>query len=79
MISNDPGEEIRTGGDIGHIIGHVVRHPRIAGYWLAMWPPLTPRDCGMKKYKTRRGAVSRVRREWAAALEKAAIPQRLQK
>jgi hypothetical protein len=58
-------EEVRD--ESGALIGHVVPHPRMLGYWLAMWKPRTPRDCGMKRYRTRRGAENRVHREWLSA------------
>jgi len=46
----------------GALIGAVVPHPRIEGMWMAMWKPTNHRDSGMKKYKTRRGAIRRVER-----------------
>lgn len=48
----------------GKPIAGVVHHPRIPNQWLAMWPPsVERRDSGMKRYRTRAGAVRRVETE----------------
>ena len=41
----------------------VVQHPRICNAWLATWRPVNYTDCGMKRYKTRSGAIKRVMKE----------------
>ncbi len=64
--------------------GEVVPHPRMEGYWLAMWKPHGPGDCGFKRYKTQRGALRRVARETVgltlreqliAAIAKVGVPE----
>jgi len=44
----------------GKSVAGVVLHPRMEGFWMAVYPPANRRDSGMKRYKTRRGAVGRV-------------------
>lgn len=41
----------------GQIIAGAYPHPRIEGWWLAAVPPIDWRDSGLKKFKTRSGAV----------------------
>lgn len=50
----------------GKSIAGAFPHPRIIGWWLAIAPPLDWRDSGMKKFRTRRGAVAFVDRRLAA-------------
>ena len=40
-------------------------HPRILGAWLAVVPPRDHRDSGLKRFKSRRGAVAFVDRRMA--------------
>ena len=56
-------EEYEVRDERGELIGGAVPHPRMEGYWLAVWAPHDWRDCGIKRYKTRSGAIARVRRE----------------
>lgn len=51
-------------GEDGTSIGFAVPHPRMAGYWLACWKPRNRQDSGLKRYKTRQGAIARVRQEY---------------
>jgi len=46
--------------DSGKVIGAAVPHPRQEGMWMAMWKPTNANDSGMKRYKTRAGAIRRV-------------------
>jgi len=41
----------------GKPIAGAYPHPRMIGMWLAVVPPQGWRDSGMRKFKTRRGAV----------------------
>lgn len=52
--------QYRVTDKAGIYVGDAVPHPRIEGMWMAMWKPLHAGDCGMKRYKTRRGAIRRV-------------------
>ena len=56
--------EVRLDGN--GVIGHVGPHPRMPGFWMAVWKPRNIHDCGMKRYKTRKGAENRVVREGRA-------------
>ena len=51
----------------GSWLGAVVHHPRIEGYWMALWRAVDHRDCGMKRYKTWKGACALVEKKIAAA------------
>ena len=41
----------------GKPIAGAYPHPRMVGYWLAAVPPKDHRDSGLKRFKTRAGAV----------------------
>jgi len=58
----------------GQWVGAVVPHPRIEGYWMAMWKPADFRDSGMKRYKSWRGAVARVQRIYPGCVFRAPPP-----
>ncbi len=61
MIGHEDGFDVLNAQ--GSRIGAAVPHPRMPGMWLAMWKPRDWRDSGMKRYKTRKGAIARVQKE----------------
>lgn len=63
---NKVGEVELAAGDA--VLGGACLHPRSPSDWMAWWKPRHTRDSGLKRYRTRAGALARARKEATAML-----------